>query len=147
MKRVAVRGWRTNIFKEQAMAIARTNGLPMDRMSVESIDKDITYSPSGPRFELRRGLENETALELVAKRQLVPLTYKVQSEEITKSRPPVRENRTNSLDAIQSDEAVFMDENSEMLTWDEFLQEPIGPFNGRAQALGSTGASKPWCES
>lgn len=128
MRRVAKRGWLTKVLKDQVVAIAQETGLPTDRMTIESIDKDITYSPGGPRFELRRGLENPEALELVARKQLIPLTFEVQTEEITKSRPPVKENRTNALDAIQTDRAG-LDEDKPVI-WDEFLQEPIGPFNG-----------------
>lgn len=128
MRRVAKRGWLTKVLRDQVVAIAQETGLPTDRMTIESIDKDITYSPGGPRFELRRGLENPEALELVARKQLIPLTFEVQTEEITKSRPPVKENRTNALDAIQTDRAG-LDEDKPVI-WDEFLQEPIGPFNG-----------------
>ena len=128
MKRFAVRGWRTKVLTDQVLAIAQKVGLPIERMNVESIDRDISYSPGGPRAELRKGLENQDALELVARRQLIPLTFKVQSEEITKSRPPVKENRTNALDAIQADQAGLDEE--ERVDWDKFLQEPIGPFNG-----------------
>lgn len=128
MKRYAVRGWRTKVLKDQVLAIAQKVGLPLERMNVEGVDQDIAYSPGGPRVELRKGLENQEALELVARRQLIPLTFKVQSEEITKSRPPVKENRTHSLDAIQSDQAGL--EEEEPVDWDKFLQEPIGPFNG-----------------
>jgi hypothetical protein len=128
MKRYAIRGWRTKVLKDQIQAIAQKVGLPVERMNVEGIDQDIAYSPGGPRMELRKGLENKEALELVARKQLVPLTFKVQSEEITKSRPPVKENRTNRLDAIQADQAGL--EEEERVDWDKFLQEPIGPFNG-----------------
>lgn len=128
MKRYAIHGWRTKVLKDQVLAIAQKVGLPLERMSVEGVDQDIAYSPGGPRVELRKGLENQEALELVARRQLVPLTFKVQSEEITKSRPPVKENRTNRLDAIQADQAGL--EEEERVDWDKFLQEPIGPFNG-----------------
>jgi hypothetical protein len=128
IKRFAVRGWRTKVLNDQVLAIAQKVGLPVERMNVDSIDRDISYSPGGPRNELRKGLENQEALELVARRQLIPLTFKVQSEEITKSRPPVKENRTNLLDAIQADQAGL--EEEEKVDWDKFLQEPIGPFNG-----------------
>jgi hypothetical protein len=56
------------------------------------------------------------------------LTYQVQSEEITKARPSVKENRTNILDPIQADQAGL--EEEEQMNWDAFLREPIGPFNG-----------------
>jgi len=128
MKRFAVRGWRTKVLKDQVLAIAQKVGLPIERMNIDSIDKDISYSPGGPRIELRKGLENQDALELVGRRELIPLTFKVQSEEITKSRPPVKENRTNVLDVIQADQAGL--EEEERVDWDKFLQEPIGPFNG-----------------
>ncbi len=128
MKRYAVRGWRTRVLKDQILAIAQKVGLPLERMTVDGVDQDISYSPGGPRIELRKGLENTDALELVARRQLIPLTFKVQSEEITKSRPPVKENRTNALDVIQADLAGL--EEEERVDWDAFLKEPIGPFDG-----------------
>lgn len=128
MKRFAVRGWRTKVLKDQVLAIAQKVGLPIERMNIDSIDKDISYSPGGPRVELRKGLENQEAMELVGRRELIPLTFKVQSEEITKARPPVKENRTNVLDVIQADQAGL--EEEERVDWDKFLQEPIGPFNG-----------------
>jgi len=128
MKRYAVRGWRTRVLKDQILAIAQKVGLPLERMTVDGVDQDISYSPGGPRNELRKGLENTDALELVARRQLIPLTFKVQSEEITKSRPPVKENRTNALDVIQADLAGL--EEEERVDWDAFLREPIGPFDG-----------------
>jgi hypothetical protein len=128
MKRYAVRGWRTRVLKDQILAIAQKVGLPLERMTVDGVDQDISYSPGGPRNELRKGLENTDALELVARRQLIPLTFKVQSEEITKSRPPVKENRTNVLDVIQADLAGL--EEEERVDWDAFLKEPIGPFDG-----------------
>ena len=128
MKRYAIRGWRTSVLKAQILAIAQKVGLPLERMTVDTVDQDISYSPGGPRNELRKGLENTEALELVARRQLIPLTFKVQSEEITKSRPPVKENRTNVLDVIQADLAGL--EEEERVDWDAFLKEPIGPFDG-----------------
>jgi len=128
MKRFAIRGWRTKVLKDQVLAIAQKVGLPTERMNVDSIDKDISYSPGGPRVELGKGLQNQDALELVGRRQLIPLTFKVQSEEITKSRPHVKENRTNILDVIQADQAGL--EEEERVEWDKFLKEPIGPFNG-----------------
>lgn len=127
-KRFATQGWRSKVLKAQVLAIAQKVGLPTERMNVEGLDADIAYSPGGPRNEMRKGLENQDALELVARRQLIPLTYQVQSEEITKARPPVKENRTNILDPIQADQAGL--EEEEQMKWDEFLCEPIGPFNG-----------------
>ena len=128
LKRFATKGWRSKVLKAQVLAIAQKVGLPTERMNVEGLDADIAYSPGGPRSEMRKGLENQDALELVARRQLIPLTFQVQSEEITKARPKVKENRTNILDPIQADQAGL--EEEELNEWDEFLREPIGPFNG-----------------
>ena len=100
LKRFATKGWRSKVLKAQVLAIAQKVGLPTERMNIEGLDADIAYSPGGPRSEMRKGLENQDALELVARRQLIPLTYQVQSEEITKARPKVKENRTNILDAL-----------------------------------------------
>ena len=128
LKRFATKGWRSKVLKAQVLAIAQKVGLPTERMNVEGLDADIAYSPGGPRSEMRKGLENQDALELVARRQLIPLTFQVQSEEITKARPKVKENRTNILDPIQADQAGL--EEEELNEWDEFLREPIGPFSG-----------------
>ena len=128
LKRFATQGWRSKVLKAQILAIAQTVGLPTERMNIEGLDADIAYSPGGPRNEMRKGLENQDALELVARRQLIPLTFQVQSEEITKARPPVKENRTNILDPIQADQAGLDEE--EQMKWNDFLCEPIGPFNG-----------------
>jgi hypothetical protein len=128
MKRFATHGWRTRVFKDQIQAIAHKVGLPIERMNIEGLDQDIAYSPGGPRAEMRRGLVNSDALELVARKQLIPLTVKVQSEEITKSRPPVKENRTNVLDEIQADQAGLVEDKR--LEWDEFLKQPLGSEEG-----------------
>lgn len=128
MKRFATQGWRTRVFNDQIQAIAQKVGLPLERMNIEGLDQDIAYSPGGPRSEMRKGLENPDALELVARKQLIPLTKKVQSEEITKSRPPVKENRTNALDEIQADLAGLVE--AKRLDWDEFLREPLGSGEG-----------------
>ena len=127
MQRFAVRGWRSKVLKDQVLATAQKLGIPTERMNVESLDGDIAYSPGGPRSEIRKGLEDQDVLELIARRQLIPLTFKVQSEEITKARPPVKENRINILDPIQADQAGL--EEEERVGWDQFLREPIGPFN------------------
>jgi hypothetical protein len=127
-KRFATQGWRTKVFKDQIQAIAQKVGLPIERMNIEGLDQDIAYSPGGPRSEMRKGLENPDALELVARKQLIPLTMKVQSEEITKSRPPVMENRSNALDEIQADQAGLVE--AKRLDWDEFLKEPLGSGEG-----------------
>jgi hypothetical protein len=128
MKRFATQGWRTRVFKDQIQAIAQKVGLPLERMNIEGLDQDIAYSPGGPRSEMRKGLENPDALELVARKQLGPLTVKVQSEEITKSRPSVKENRSNALDEIQADQAGLVE--AKRLDWDEFLKEPLGSGEG-----------------
>ena len=128
MKSFATQGWRTRVFKDQIQAIAQKVGLPLERMNIEGLDQDIAYSPGGPRSEMRKGLENPDALELVARKQLIPLTKKVQSEEITKSRPPVKENRTNALDEIQADQAGLVE--AKRIDWDEFLREPLGSGEG-----------------
>ncbi len=128
MKRFATQGWRTRVFKDQIQAIAQKVGLPLERMNIEGLDQDIAYSPGGPRSEMRKGLVNPDALELVARKQLTQLTVKVQSEEITKSRPPVKENRTNALDEIQADQAGLVE--AKRIEWDEFLKEPLGSGEG-----------------
>ena len=40
----------------------------------------------------------------------------------------MKENRTNILDPIQADQAGLDEE--EQMKWNDFLCEPIGPFNG-----------------
>ena len=140
LKRFATQGWRSKVMKAQVLAIAQTVGLPTERMNIEGLDADIAYSPGGPRNEMRKGLENQDALELVARRQLIPLTFQVQSEEITKARPSVKENRTNILDPIQADQAGLDEE--EQMKWNDFLCEPIGPFNGLITPFSTSSLAK-----
>jgi len=91
---------------------------------VDVLDRDITFSPGGPRALVKRYISEQQQLERVARTQLLPLMQKVQTESITKARPPVSEARTNPLDAILEND--FGLEEEVKMPWDDFLSLPIG---------------------
>jgi len=117
-------GWRSEVFDEQVNEIRKSLGLPKDRLSVESLDRDLTFSPGGPRSLVSRYITESGILERVARTQLVPLMQTVQTESIAKSRPPVTESRFNPLSEIVEDDLGL--EEEKRLPWDDFLALPIG---------------------
>ena len=117
-------GWRREVFNTQVAAIRKILGLPEGRLDVEILDKDITYSPAGPRSLVKRYISDESQLFNVAKSQLIPLMSVVQTESITAARPPVAENRDNPLESIYEDDMGLSDDAKH--PWDEFLSLAIG---------------------
>jgi hypothetical protein len=117
-------GWRREVFNTQVAAIRKILGLPEGRLDVEILDKDITYSPAGPRSLVKRYISDESQLFNVAKSQLIPLMSVVQTESITAARPPVAENRDNPLESIYEDDMGLGDDVKH--PWDEFLSLAIG---------------------
>jgi hypothetical protein len=96
-ERFMSRGWRAKVFADQIDVIRESLGLPKDRLSVDMLDQDILYSPNGPRALIRTNIEDQTVLESIGRRQLLPLIKEVQKEAITKSRPPVNEIRKAAI--------------------------------------------------
>jgi hypothetical protein len=121
------RGWRELVFESQVEAIRKLIGLPENRLDVEILDRDITYSPGGPRHLVMQYISDLTALTYVAKSQLVPLMNTVQTESITMARPPVAEMRDNPLEPLLEDDLGLGEENK--LPWDKFLSLAIASDN------------------
>lgn len=117
-------GWRREVFNTQVEAIRKMLGLPEGRLDVEILDKDITYSPAGPRSLVKRYIDDESQLFNVAKSQLIPLMSVVQIESITAARPPVLENRENPLESLAEDDMGLADDAKH--PWDGFLSLAIG---------------------
>jgi hypothetical protein len=117
-------GWRREVFNTQVEAIRKILGLPVGRLDVEILDRDISYSPAGPRSLVKRYISEESQLFNVAKSQLIPLMSKVQTESITAARPPVTENRDNPLECFFEDDMGLSDDAKHK--WDEFLSLAIG---------------------
>ena len=117
-------GWRREVFKSQVAEIRKILGLPEGRLDVEILDKDITYSPGGPRSLVKQYISDESQLFNVAKSQLIPLMSVVQTESITAARPPVVENRENPLESIYEDDMGLGDDAKH--PWDDFLSLAIG---------------------
>jgi hypothetical protein len=127
-ERFMSRGWRAKVFADQIDVIRESLGLPKDRLNVDMLDQDILYSPNGPRALIRTNIEDQTVLESIGRRQLLPLIKEVQKEAITKSRPPVNEIRKA---AIKTQKVAAEDEeNTELTPWDEFLGFSI-PVQGK----------------
>lgn len=118
------RGWREEVFLQHIDAVRLSLGLPPERLDVDVLDRDITFSPGGPRALVKRYISEQVQLERVARTQLLPLMQKVQTESITKARPPVSEARSNPLDAILEND--FGLEEEVKMPWDVFLSLPIG---------------------
>lgn len=117
-------GWRSAVFDEQINEIRKSLGLARERLDVDALDRDITFSPGGPRSLVSRYINDSKLLEKVARTQLLPLMKTVQTESIAQSRPPVSETRFNPLSEIVEDD-LGLEEDS-LLPWDEFLALPIG---------------------
>jgi hypothetical protein len=127
-ERFMSRGWRAKVFADQIDVIRESLGLPKDRLNVDTLDQDILYSPNGPRALIRTNIEDQTVLESIGRRQLLPLIKEVQKEAITKSRPPVSEIRKAAIKTQKV--AAEDDENSDLTPWDEFLGFSI-PVQGK----------------
>jgi hypothetical protein len=77
---------------------------------------------------VRTNIEEQTILESIGRRQLLPLIKKVQKEAITKSRPPVNEIKKEAIKTTRT--AAEDEENSDLTPWDEFLSFAI-PAQGK----------------
>ena len=123
-ERYLTRGWRSKVFEDQVISAGEMMGMSSDRLNVEILDADIALSPGGPRAILREKITSPELLKSVAKKQLIPLMKIVQIESIADRRPPVRENRTDILDAFQPED--FDLEMNKKLAWDDFLAISMG---------------------
>lgn len=121
------RGWREEVFVQLIDSVRLSLGLTSDRLNVDVLDRDITFSPGGPRALVKRYISEQEQLERVARTQLLPLMQKVQTESITKARPPVSEARANPLESILEND--FGLEEEAKMPWDAFLSLLIGDEN------------------
>ena len=113
------RGWRAKVFADQIDVIRESLGFQKDRLNVDTLDQDILYSPNGPRSIVRSNIEEQTILESIGRRQLLPLIKHIQQEGITKSRPPVDEIRKAAIKT--RNKAAEDDADTHLTPWDEFL--------------------------
>jgi hypothetical protein len=127
-ERFMSRGWRAKVFADQVDVIRESLGFPKDRLNVETLDRDILYSPNGPRALIRTNIEEQSILESIGRRQLLPLIKEVQREAITKSRPPVNEIRKKEI--LTDRPEAGDDEDTDMTPWDEFLSFAV-PIQGK----------------
>lgn len=126
-ERYLTRGWRTKVFEDQVLSAGELMGMSSDRLNVEMLDADIALSPGGPRAILGEKIKDLELLQLVAKKQLLPLMKIVQIESIAESRPPVSENRTDLLDKFQPED--FDLALSRKKAWDDFLAISMGDID------------------
>jgi hypothetical protein len=118
-ERFMLKGWRAKVFADQVDAVREKYGLASERLNVDQLDRDISYSPNGPRSLLYASIHEPEVLENVGKKQLLPLISEVQRNAITKSRPPVAEVRANQFKQLKkSTEDLFQEKKVE---WDSFL--------------------------
>ena len=122
-ERFMLKGWRAKVFADQVDAVREKYGLAQERLNVDQLDRDISYSPNGPRSLLYSSIHEPEVLENVGKKQLLPLISEVQRNAITKSRPPVAEVRANQFKQLKkSTEELFQEKKVE---WDKFLSVSI----------------------
>jgi hypothetical protein len=117
------KGWRARVFAEQIDIIREAKGLPKERLSVEQLDQDITYSPTGPRAIVASLIGDERILETVARKQIQPLAVEIQKETSGNTRPDIREIPSAKPKKILGNTGQS---DQELKPWDEFLALPIG---------------------
>ena len=121
-ERFMARGWRARVFADQIDVIREYMNLPKERLNVEQLDQDISYSPNGPRAIVGGQITDQKILETVARHQMAPLILEVQKEASGNARPRVSEVRaTGAENTKQSSEDL-----ESLKQWDEFLSMAIG---------------------
>jgi hypothetical protein len=120
-ERFMARGWRARVFADQIDVIREFMNLPKERLNVEQLDQDISYSPNGPRAIVGGQITEQKILETVARHQMAPLILEVQREASGNARPRVQEVRASGSTSKQSSEDF-----ESMKQWDEFLSMSIG---------------------
>ena len=121
-ERFMARGWRARVFADQIDVIRESMNLPKERLSVDQLDQDISYSPNGPRAIIHGQITDAKILEAVARRQMAPLILEVQKEASGNARPRVAEVRATGAEANKPGH----DDLDGMKAWDEFLGMSIG---------------------
>jgi hypothetical protein len=122
-EQLLTRGWRSNVLDVQLKVIRESMGLTADRLSVEELDKDISYAPNGPRAIVLKLNNDPTTLEKVAAVQLDLLTEEIQKQVFQWGRPKVREVRSGQVNALSGELADPLD--SRVFEWDEFISASI----------------------
>jgi hypothetical protein len=117
------KGWRARVFAEQIDIIREAKGLPKERLSVDQLDQDITYSPSGPRAIVASLIGDEKILESVARKQIQPLAVEIQRETSGNTRPDIRELLTEKPKSVLGGSAQG---DQALKPWDDFLSLSIG---------------------
>jgi hypothetical protein len=121
------KGWRARVFAEQIDVIRENKGLPKERLNVEQLDQDISYSPNGPRAIVASLISDERILEIVARKQIQPLAIEIQRETSGNTRPDIRELMAEKTQTVLG----ATQDSSGLRPWDDFLSLSIGS-EGRA---------------
>ena len=117
------KGWRARVFAEQIEIIREAKGLPKERLGVEQLDQDISYSPNGPRAIVASLIGDETILETVARKQIQPLALEIQRETSGNTRPDIREISSQKPQVVLGG---GLETGQDLKPWDEFLSLSIG---------------------
>jgi hypothetical protein len=117
------KGWRARVFAEQIEIIREAKGLPKERLGVEQLDQDISYSPNGPRAIVASLIGDESILETVARKQIQPLALEIQRETSGNTRPDIREISSQKPQVVLGG---GMETGQDLKPWDEFLSLSIG---------------------
>ena len=117
------KGWRARVFAEQIEIIREAKGLPKERLGVEQLDQDISYSPNGPRAIVASLIGDESILETVARKQIQPLALEIQRETSGNTRPDIREISSQKPQVVLGG---GLETGQDLKPWDEFLSLSIG---------------------
>ena len=117
------KGWRARVFAEQIEIIREAKGLPKERLGVEQLDQDISYSPNGPRAIVASLIGDEAILETVARKQIQPLALEIQRETSGNARPDIREISSQKPQVVLGG---GLETGQDLKPWDEFLSLSIG---------------------
>lgn len=117
------KGWRARVFAEQIEIIREAKGLPKERLGVEQLDQDISYSPNGPRAIVASLIGDESILETVARKQIQPLALEIQRETSGNTRPDIREISSQKPQVVLGG---GLETGQDLKPWDDFLSLSIG---------------------
>jgi hypothetical protein len=157
-KGLLVPGWREDAFEDLIENIALSMGLDPNKFNSELLDRDLPHQSNNSRSLIQRFFETQTTakpalgdavLTHVAKKRLLDLVSKTQSQIVNTARPRVEQILDDPLASLRED-SLGIDQYDPSESWDDFLREslgtdsieqvPLGPlnFNLKGRMAGAT---------
>jgi hypothetical protein len=146
-KGLLVPGWREDAFEDLIENVALSMGLDPNKFNSELLDRDLPHQSNNSRSLIQRYFEqqataksglNDAVLTQVAKKRLLDLVSKTQSQIVNTARPRVEQILDDPLASLRED-SLGIEQYDPSESWDEFLREslgtdsieqvPLGPLN------------------